>query len=209
MEPKLYVQYGCGFSSPAGWLNYDASPTLRFERLPLIGRLYTKNAARFPADVKYGDIIRGLPLTPGSCAGIYASHVLEHLSLNDFRIALNNTYRLLHSGGIFRLVVPDLQCLASRYLESSDASAAENFLRETSLGIEGRPRGLKGLVQMLLGNSCHLWMWDFKGLQKELVTTGFVSVRRCELGDSADPMFELVESADRFVNAVAVEAIKP
>lgn len=209
MGPKLYVQYGCGFSSPAGWLNYDASPTLRFERLPLIGRLYTKNAARFPADVKYGDIIRGLPLTPGSCAGIYASHVLEHLSLNDFRIALNNTYRLLHSGGIFRLVVPDLQGLASRYLESSEASAAENFLRETSLGIEGRPRGLRGLVQMLLGNSCHLWMWDFKGIQKELMTTGFVSVRRCELGDSADPMFELVESADRFVNAVAVEAIKP
>lgn len=209
MEPKLYVQYGCGFSSPAGWLNYDASPTLRFERLPLIGRLYTKNAARFPADVKYGDIIRGLPLTPSSCAGIYASHVLEHLSLNDFRIALNNTYRLLHSGGIFRLVVPDLQCLASKYLESSDASAAENFLRETSLGIEGRPRGLKGLVQILLGNSCHLWMWDFKGIQRELVTTGFVSVRRCELGDSVDPMFELVESADRFVNAVAVEAIKP
>ena len=54
----LYVQYGCGFSAPEGWKNFDASPTLQFERLPVIGRLFTKNASRFPENVRYGDIVK-------------------------------------------------------------------------------------------------------------------------------------------------------
>jgi hypothetical protein len=37
---KLYVQYGSGpFSAPEGWKNYDASPTLKIQRIPLIGKL--------------------------------------------------------------------------------------------------------------------------------------------------------------------------
>jgi hypothetical protein len=84
----LYVQYGCSFSAPEGWLNFDASPTLRFERIPLLGKLYTKNESRFSPEVRYGDIVRGLPLEPSSVDGLYASHVLEHLSFEDCRLAL-------------------------------------------------------------------------------------------------------------------------
>ena len=116
MSDRLYVQYGCGCSAPGGWRNFDASPTLRFERLPLIGRLYTKNKSRFPANVAYGDIVKGLPIAPGSCDGVYCSHVLEHLSLDGFRTALRNTHGLLRPGGVFRLVVPDLEYYAKRYL---------------------------------------------------------------------------------------------
>lgn len=206
---KLYLQYGCGFSSPAGWRNFDASPTLRFERLPVIGKLYKKNEVRFPSNIEYGDIVKGLPVPSGSCTGIYASHILEHLSLEDFRTALKNTHGLLHSGGIFRLVVPDLETLAEKYLLSTDARAAELFMRETSLGYEHRQRGIKAVIKNLLGNSVHLWMWDFKSLEHELTTVGFMNVRRCRFGDSSDPMFALVEDAERFVDAVAVECLKP
>ena len=64
---KGYVQYGCGFTAPAEWVNYDASPTLRFERLPVLGKLYTRNKQRFPDNVKYGDIVKGLPEKADSC----------------------------------------------------------------------------------------------------------------------------------------------
>ena len=57
MSDGLYVQYGCGFSAPAGWMNFDASPTLRFERSP-IGFLYTRNSERFPRNVRV--ILQGL-----------------------------------------------------------------------------------------------------------------------------------------------------
>src|SRR5687768_2759097 len=100
-----YVQYGCGWSAPPSWLNFDASPTLRFERLPIVGRLYSRNAQRFPRNVRYGDIVKGLPIAPVSCKGIYCSHILEHLSQEDVEIALANTFRYLRSGGTFRLVV--------------------------------------------------------------------------------------------------------
>src|SRR5215217_8145720 len=151
LAAKLYVQYGSGWSAPAEWRNYDISPTLRFERLPLLGKLYTKNATRFPDNVEYGDIVKGLPIPSKACSGVYASHVLEHLSLSDFRIALRNTYDLLQVGGVFRLVVPDLEVLARRYLQSEEVIAAETFMRETYLGVETRVRGLRGLVVSWLG----------------------------------------------------------
>jgi len=63
----LYVQYGSGYSAPPGWLNFDASLTLRFERLPFIGGLYTRNSRRFPRVTRYGDVVAGLPVpTKGS-----------------------------------------------------------------------------------------------------------------------------------------------
>lgn len=107
------------------------------------------------------------------------------------------------------MVVPDLKTLAEKYLQSGDAAAAETFMRETCLGVENRPRGVKALLTSSLGNSAHLWMWDFKSLAQELAAAGFVNIRRCEFGDSSDPMFALVEDAERFVDAVAVECKKP
>jgi len=59
-----YVQYGCGWSAPINWRNFDASPTLRFERIPIVGRFYTKNASRFPRNVEFGDIVCGLTGIP-------------------------------------------------------------------------------------------------------------------------------------------------
>jgi len=90
-----FVQYGCGFSVAEGWRNFDASPTLRLERLPVVGRFVVGNMARFPDIVEYGDICKGLPVAANSCEAIYCSHVLEHLSLEDFRLALQNTYEHL------------------------------------------------------------------------------------------------------------------
>jgi len=202
----LYIQYGCGFSAPGEWRNFDSSPTLRYERLPVVGRVYTKNSARFPANVEYGDIVKGLPIPSGSCLGIYASHILEHLSLADFRIALKHTYDLLQPGGVFRLVVPDLGILARRYVSSPEAIAAEVFMRETRLGIETQPRGFWRLVQDMLRKSKHLWMWDYKSLESELTSLGFVKVRRCQFGDASDAMFKLVENEQRFLDAVALDA---
>lgn len=204
-----YVQYGCGWSAPDTWRNFDASPTLRFERIPVLGNLYTKNATRFPSNVEYGDIVKGLPIPTNTCNAIFASHVLEHLALNDFSVALNHTFDLLKPGGVFRVIVPDLRAIAQSYLQSSNPLAAHEFMRDSSLGSEIRPRGVAGLLKNWLGNSSHLWMWDFNSMQSALNDAEFVSVRRCEFGDSADPMFMAVEDRERFINAVAIEARKP
>jgi hypothetical protein len=198
-----YVQYGCGLSAPPEWLNFDASPTLRLQRLPLVGKVV--GGARFPANVRYGDIVAGLPLTARTCRAVYCSHVLEHLSLRDFRVALSNTRQLLAHGGIFRLVVPDLRAAAARYLADDSEAAAIRFMEETYLGIPERPRNVTGLLRTWQGNGQHLWMWDFPSLRRELETAGFTRIRAARTGDSEEPLFAAVEDESRWVDAVGVQ----
>ena len=208
---NLYVQYGCGYCAPDDWLNYDASPSLRIQKIPVIGLIAGNSTSRFPANVKYGDIVKGLPLEPGSCKVIYCSHVLEHLSLEDFRIALKNTYSLLATGGVFRFVMPDLLGLAEGYVEAAkkgDAEAGFRFMKFTGVALEKRPKGMKAIISSLLGNSRHQWLWDAASTRLELEKAGFKQIRNCHFGDSPDPHFTSVESEDRFRNAVAIECIK-
>ncbi|MBE9175009.1 methyltransferase domain-containing protein [Synechocystis salina LEGE 06155] len=203
-----YVQYGCGWSAPENWRNFDASPTLRFERLPIIGDLYTKNSKRFPSNVEFGDIVHGLPVPNNACKGIYCSHILEHLSLNDFRTALKNTHNILSPGGYFRLVLPDLEHLTKEYLKDSSDGASLIFLRATSLGRETKSRNLKEFILDWFGNSYHLWMWDFKSIAQELKNAGFIEIRRAQHGDCVDPMFKDVEELGRWLNCLGVECRK-
>lgn len=167
---RIYVQFGSGLSGPKSWRNFDSSPTLRFERIPILGKLYTKNKTRFAPNIEYGDIIKDLPFSANSVHGIYASHVLEHLALNDFRIALRNIYNILRPNGIFRLIVPDLELYAKNYMSSTDPLSAVTFMKRTSLGVATRPKSFLGFFKSWLGNSRHLSMWDFNSLKIELLS---------------------------------------
>lgn len=209
MTQGHYLQYGCGWDAPDGWLNFDASPTLRMERIPVVGKalsaLLKRNAAPFPDNVRYGDIVRGLPMAEQSCCGIYCSHVLEHLSLDDFRIALGNTRTLLKSGGIFRLVLPDLAFYIREYQGANSLTAALDFMRSSGLGEQHRNRGIKGLAGEVLGNSRHRWMWDYPSIEAELKKAEFTHIRPAAFGDSADPKFHEVERWERWENCLGIE----
>ena len=207
-----YVQYGCGLCAPDGWENYDSSPTLRLQKIPVIGKIIkNKLNVIFPDNVLYGDIVKGLPVPENYCNGVYSSHTLEHLSLQDFKLALNNTKRILKADGIFRCVVPDLEKAIRNYVidkNNNNEQASLNFMHSTLLGIVNRPRGLKGVASSIFGNSHHLWMWDIHSLIKELTLAGFRNIRECKFNDSEDEMFKLVENEERFVNSVAIECRK-
>lgn len=203
-----FVQYGCGLSAPEGWANYDVSPTLRLQRIPLIGAL-ARRRVRFPPNVRYGDVVRGLPVPDGSCDAVYCSHMLEHLPYNGLRTALRNTFRILKPGGVFRLVLPDLQVLVEEYLRFDPATRASNLMRRTNLGSLERPMGLIGRLRASFGNSAHLWMWDYPGLEHELLAAQFIEIRRAQFGDSSLAAFAEVEDAARFEEALAIECRRP
>lgn len=144
----------------------------------------------------------------GSCKAIYCSHVLEHLSLEDFRKALLNTYGKLQAGGVFRLVLPDLEYYAKEYIDDPTANAALSFMQETSLGQEKRSRSLVGFLATWLGNSQHLWMWDFRSVRRELQDVGFKEIRRAQFGDSKDDKFKEIEDMIRWENCLGIECRK-
>jgi hypothetical protein len=56
-------------------------------------------------------------------------------------------------------------------------------------------------------------MYDFASLTPQLEAAGFVVIRRCELGDASDRMFDLVEDRGRFFDdgdrELAIEAAAP
>ena len=205
------MQYGCGLCAPLSWRNFDVSPTLRLQKIPIVGEWMarTDRFPRFPDNVEYGDIVEGLPVSPESCQAVYCSHVLEHLALDELRVALRNTFQYLAPGGTFRMVLPDLKQHVREYLASDDPQAAHRFMQNTRLGEEHRPRGLQAFLRQLFGNSAHRWMWDFPSLTYELERAGFSSIRRAEYGDASDPRFDDVEEKDRWENALGIECTKP
>ena len=200
-----FIQYGCGLSAPAGWRNFDASPTLRLQRIPIVGWLIARHRVEFPANVEFGDVTRGLPVADMTCDAVYCSHVLEHLSLEDARRALRETFRILKPGGTFRGVLPDLEIMIRQYVADPSSDAAIQFMRSTILGMGSRPRGIKGILADHFGNSRHLWMWDYKGLAHELSDAGFRDIRRARHGDNPSPRFIEIEDEDRWRDCLGFE----
>jgi predicted SAM-dependent methyltransferase len=203
--------------APAEWRNFDSSARLRFEQLPVVGIAAGLLGRRlFPENIAFGNIVSGLPLPDGSAHAIYASHVLEHLCRADISRALANTVRILKPGGLFRIIVPDLEWRAKRYVAATangDATAADDFISSCHIGQAVRPRGLLALLRAAYGNSGHMWMYDYATMTRLLAEAGFVDIRRCEMGDSGDPMFDKVEDRGRFIdsgeNELALQARKP
>jgi predicted SAM-dependent methyltransferase len=208
-RPLLYIHYGCGACAPEGWINFDASPRLKIERLVGVRRLLKSTVGLvFPRNATPGNIVKGLPVPDQCAAAVFCSHVLEHMPRDDVVLALQNTFRMLRPGGLFRLVVPDLQWRALRYLHSAsggDPTAADAFMQSCLLGRRSAPKGLMAWLSYCFGNSAHQWMYDFSALQMLLEETGFVDVRRCQLGDCKDPKFTLVEDMSRFFDGAEME----
>lgn len=215
-QSPMYIQYGCGLCAPEDWTNFDSSPRLLFERLPVIAQAMDLLGKRlFPPNVRYGDVVAGLPVKDGSVDAIYASHVLEHLAREDAVNAVRNTHRALRPGGVFRMIVPDLEWRARRYEDdhrAGDEKAADTFISSCLIGDTDRPRGALGVLRLAFGNSRHRWMYDERAMRQLLTEAGFVKIRRCDYNDSLDPMFSRVEALDRFYDGgereLAMEAWK-
>ena len=209
-KENIFVHFGGSYAGPAPneFLNFDASPTLIFERIPLVGKLYLKNNNFFPKNVNYGDIVKGLPVKNNSVKGIYCSHVLEHLTLVEFRKALLNVNKLLKKGGVFRAVLPDLRSYTKKYFNNEISSV--EYLKITGLGTIERKRTIRGIIKSIFGNSRHLWMWDYKSITKELLNSGFSEVKEAYYNDSKNEIFKLVEVESRWKDepVIGFEAIK-
>lgn len=206
MNAGDFIQFGCGLSCPPGWKNYDSSARLRLQRIPLLGSLIPAGQfGRFPGDVLYGDIVRGLPVPEGSCALLYCSHVLEHLALDELRTSLRNCLRVLAKGGVFRMVLPDLETMIDAYNRSSEKDRAISFIRSTLMASEARSRTLPSRLRDAFGSSHHLWLWDYSSLADELAAAGFRTIRRATFADSGIPAFAAVEDESRWADALGIQ----
>lgn len=96
MNSRVFVNLGCGSVFHPDWINLDSIPASDL--------------------VRRWDIRKALPFETGQVDVCYASHVLEHLPRPNARDFLQECRRVLTSGGIVRLAVPNLEHIVSTYL---------------------------------------------------------------------------------------------
>ncbi|WP_258552238.1 methyltransferase domain-containing protein [Helicobacter canis] len=90
------LNFACGSRIHLDWVNIDFSP--------------------IDKRVKKVNLLRTLPFADESFDVAYSSHFLEHLTPQKALQILKEIKRILKPNGIIRIVVPNLQNLASAYL---------------------------------------------------------------------------------------------
>jgi predicted SAM-dependent methyltransferase len=198
----MNIHIGCEFKIGKNWKNYDISIVAQIEKIPLLRKFIKINPSPYPKEVIYGDISKKPLCKNNEADNIYCSHALEHMTKEDMQKALKNIYFMLKSEGCFRLVVPDLETRAQKYLKNQDSDA---FIESIGFGRKKNDRSFKGFLRKLFGNSGHLWMYDNKSMQKYLDEAGFKNIRKSKIGDSGIKVFSEVEEKHRFVDGDFIE----
>ena len=149
---KLHI--GCGNIIKDGWVNIDRKP---------------------PADLQI-DVCRGLPYDTNSCEIIYTEHFLEHLAWPDENIPfLADCYRVLKSGGIISIGVPD-----SKFVVVECLKDIQNFQAMVSEHKWGYPDYCKTAFEYINYhfrlNGHHKFAYDVDTLQAHLEQVGFINV---------------------------------
>jgi predicted SAM-dependent methyltransferase len=95
MATLPYLNLGCGYRYHPDWTNVDFIQT-------------------GPGVLAY-NLLQGIPFGPGEFRVVYHSHVLEHFPKEKAPDFLQECYRVLRTGGIIRVAVPDLAQIVAHY----------------------------------------------------------------------------------------------
>lgn len=202
------LNLGCGITGVAGegWVNIDNSPNARLSKYPRLRWLLWKTGLLSDAHYRVSwdrsliirDLRKRLPFDDNSIDYVYSSHFLEHISREDALAVIAEVRRVLKPEGLVRLVLPDLQYGARKYLDAVQASvpdpdAAPAFLQWLQLS---RPKV----------RDPHLWMYDVPSLSKILTGNGFKNPVACSYRQGRFPDCEVLDV--RPTDSLHVEAEK-
>ncbi len=218
------LHLGCGLTTPNDWLNVDGSLQVMFAQRPRLKRalvklgVYPPSQAAIPwsTSVLRLDLRKQLPFPDGRFVGVYSSHTLEHLFRDEALGLARECYRVLKSGGVCRIVVPDLATAIQRYLKQSSQgvdpdSAADQFMDELLVHPRAPKSGLLGLYHHILGYHQHKWMYDANSLKQLLIAAGFSDVTNPPCQQGRLPRLLQIEAPIRVEAGLGViaEGIKP
>ena len=194
----LRVNIGCGLDAPEGWYNIDNSPTIWLSRLPWVRRILKTPA--WPRNVHHHDVLKGLPFADASVDAIYSSHTFEHFTYEQSLGLAKECRRVLKTGGMLRLAVPDLERMVRDYLSDGAALASHRFVDRLLLRHSWR--------DLLHPGAHHCQMFDGRSLTAMLQKAGFECARVSLFGESHIPSVMEVELESRKRESLYVEAEK-
>lgn len=207
-DDRALLNLGCGTTTHAEWNNVDFSVYTRLRQQPGAAKLlhragvlseqrWERLSALDPAIVSW-DLRRGVPFADDTFDVVYHSHLLEHIPRDGSCELVVECHRVLAPGGVLRVVVPDLEHLATSYLDAvrrldaGDGTAwtdydrtvdgmFEQMVRTEGVGTAQQPTVVRVAERLIRGGpnrigELHRWMYDRHTLERLLDGAGFVDV---------------------------------
>jgi SAM-dependent methyltransferase len=178
--PVKRLNWGCGRNGEPGWINAD-------------------RASRSGVDIRC-DIRDGLPLPSEGIDYICSVHALQEIALPDLVPVLQELRRVLKTGGVLRLCLPDVEKGIDAYLRRERAFFGVPDEDAESLGG-------KFITQLIwYGHTRTPFTYDF--IEELLLKAGFRHVVRCGFRATESQYSGIVELDNRQQESLFVEAVK-
>ncbi len=188
----LLVNLGAGKHGKPGWINVD------IKKEPGINCLY--------------DCRKSLPFPDNSVKGIFCEHFLEHIDYTEeIPYFLTECHRVLKSGGIIRIIIPDLEKYLRAYCKEgwSDLDIIRQLDSEhKDPYYKNKYHTKMELVNLLFHQGQeHKFGYDHETLEFLLRRYGFSIIKRQKPGQSM--MNELcLDMPSRASESLYIEAVK-
>lgn len=196
-HPVRKLHLGCGTIQLPGWFNTDF-----FLQSP--GALFLDATSRFP-------------IADSSFDYVFHEQMLEHVTYLQGLEMLRECRRILKPGGKVRIATPKLDVVLGLFAPKR-TPAQERYIR---LVIDSLPPGERVydpcfVLNNLMHNYGHLFVYDAASLRRSLLEAGFKEPVGCEVGESPEAALRGLESHDQVIGdewnrfeTMVVEAEKP
>jgi SAM-dependent methyltransferase len=178
MSGEKRLHWGCGDITPEGWINSDIKEGPNVDIVC--------------------DILKGLPMDDESVDYIASHHVLPCLEIFDQVKAIKELYRVLKTGGVLRLGLPDLD----RSIAAYQSGNRDHFLVWTWDTLSG------DFITHILWYNCTRTLFTYEFAVELLRKSGFEDVRRASYRQTNSRYPELVELDNREQESFFLEGFK-
>lgn len=188
-QGDLKLHLGCLDQPIDGWINTDITMHIRVARIPFAATAL-KRAGRISPErfeqhkrgvfkkVDYLDVSKRFPFDDDSVSAVYSTHMLEHLPLDIAANFVQESFRVLKPGGVFRVGVPDLDLAIGTY----DPSDPNPFVMKVFE------------AQQSMDKDRHSWMYNEVSLAAFLRANGFFEPRRRGFQEGDCPDLKLLDN---------------
>ncbi|MEA2511545.1 MAG: hypothetical protein QOJ59_1032 [Thermomicrobiales bacterium] len=174
-SPRLHL--GCGDTYLSGWINVDvARPGRRL-------------------DLRW-DLRRGLSFPDGTADAIFSEYLFEHIDLRGSLALMTECQRVLRTGGVFRIAVPDLERYILAYV------GQDSIIRDVR---PDRPTDSCAINEVFYLHG-HRTIYNWPLMKAMLESAGFGRVSKSSFGNSV--LEPPPDGSNRCAESLYVEAIK-
>jgi predicted SAM-dependent methyltransferase len=215
------LNLGCGLQCPEGWINVDSSFGVKIAKRPVLKKLINSLVPTkwgilpnisWPSNAIWMDITRPFKFKTNSIDYVYSSHTIEHLGYEEATFVFKECFRVMKQGGVFRVIVPDLDRLVNVYLKmkTEDPAKAAKMFHEYSLYFEiPYPKTFADSFKFYFkSKNNHRFLYNEAALKEQLECAGFSNIKRMEYGISEIPGIEKIDIKERFDGAICLEGKK-